>query len=85
MAFFMESPFFILGAFIIFFLASLGAILVLWIAMPFSIFGTKDLLRKMISEQEKTNKLLESLSEKIGRENIYKAQEDSSEKRDSSF
>ena len=31
---------------------------ILWILMPFAIFGTKDLLRELIREQKKTNELL---------------------------
>lgn len=57
----MDSVFIVLIAFAVFILGSIGAILVLWIAMPFSIFGTKDLLKKLIIEQEKTNKLLISI------------------------
>jgi len=33
-------------------------IAVLWILMPFAIFGTKDLLRELIREQKKTNEIL---------------------------
>ena len=33
-------------------------IAVLWICMPFAIFGTKPLLRTLIAEQKKTNELL---------------------------
>ena len=33
-------------------------IAILWILMPFAIFGTKDLLRELIREQKKTNKIL---------------------------
>lgn len=31
---------------------------ILWILMPFAIFGTKDLLRELIREQKKTNEIL---------------------------
>jgi ABC-type sulfate transport system permease component len=31
---------------------------ILWIAMPFAIFGTKPLLKKLLEEQEITNELL---------------------------
>lgn len=37
-------------------------IAVLWILMPFAIFGTKDLLRELIREQKRTNDLLEQRS-----------------------
>lgn len=33
-------------------------IAILWILMPFAIFGTKDLLRELIREQKKTNEIL---------------------------
>lgn len=40
-------------------LALLGLVIaVLWILMPFAIFGTKDLLRELIREQKKTNEIL---------------------------
>ena len=31
---------------------------ILWICMPFAIFGTKPLLRELIAEQRKTNQYL---------------------------
>lgn len=52
-------------AFFLFVLISIGVILVLWIAMPFSVFGVKGLLRKSIEEQEKTNRLLGELIETL--------------------
>lgn len=33
-------------------------IAILWILMPFAIFGTKPLLRQLLAEQKRTNKLL---------------------------
>ncbi len=63
MAFISESALTIFAAFAIFLLVGGGAILVLWILMPFSVFGTKDLLKKLIAEQEKTNRLLRSILE----------------------
>jgi hypothetical protein len=33
---------------------------ILWILMPFAVFGTKDLLRQLIREQKKTNELLQA-------------------------
>ncbi|KWT83872.1 MULTISPECIES: hypothetical protein [unclassified Variovorax] len=38
-------------------------IAVLWILMPFAIFGSKPLLRTLIEEQKRTNRLLEELAE----------------------
>jgi predicted PurR-regulated permease PerM len=34
---------------------------VLWVFMPFAVFGIKDLVRDAIAEQKKTNALLERL------------------------
>ena len=63
MAFISESSLLIFAAFAIFLAVGAGAIIVLWVIMPFSIFGTKELLKKSIAEQEKTNRLLRSLLE----------------------
>jgi hypothetical protein len=63
MAFISESTLLFLAAFAIFMAIGAAAILVLWIIMPFSVFGTKELLKKSIAEQEKTNRLLRSLLE----------------------
>lgn len=48
-------------------IGALGAILllfvaILWILMPFAVFGTKDLIEEQIKQQKKTNELLERLS-----------------------
>ena len=53
----------LLGALAIFVAVAIGALLLLWIAMPFSVFGLKGLLKKSIEEQEKTNRLLRSILE----------------------
>jgi F0F1-type ATP synthase membrane subunit b/b' len=37
---------------------AVAVVVVLWICMPFAIFGTKPLLRVLIAEQKKTNELL---------------------------
>lgn len=63
-----ESPFVIIAALVVFILTAIGVVLVLWIAMPFSMFGVKGHLKKMVEEQEKTNKLLESLVDSIRKE-----------------
>ena len=34
-------------------------VMLLWICMPFAIFGTKPLLRELLAEQQRTNRLLE--------------------------
>ncbi|TAN60203.1 hypothetical protein EPN18_09040 [bacterium] len=48
----------IIAALILFFITAGGVIAILWIAMPFSIFGTKGLIKKLLQEQERTNLLL---------------------------
>lgn len=54
--------FFAIVFFFILVLAS--ALLILWIVLPFSVFGLKGLLKQCIREQEKTNALLRVLIEK---------------------
>jgi hypothetical protein len=63
-----DSPFIIIAALVIFILTALGVVLVLWIAMPFSMFGVKGHLRKMVEEQERTNRLLEALVDSMRKE-----------------
>ena len=76
-----ENAYILLAAFGIFFFVSIGVILVLWIAMPFSVFGVKNLLKRSIEEQEKTNKLLKSiLDSSVHKENLYKETGDFPEK-----
>jgi len=50
-----------MGAFGLLFLLLLFILVLIWIALPFSVFGIKDLLRKMAEEQKKTNELLKDL------------------------
>ncbi len=40
-------------------------IAILWILLPFAVFGIKDLARDMIAEQRRTNKMLELLANQI--------------------
>lgn len=77
-----NSTLVVLGAFAIFLIVSVGVILVLWIAMPFSVFGTKPLLKKLIQEQEKTNKLLKSVLEASVCREEYKEKDEIAEKRE---
>jgi len=37
-------------------------IAILWILLPFAVFGLKDLMRKVLSEQRRTNELLERIA-----------------------
>jgi hypothetical protein len=52
------------GAYAIFLLLSLGVLIVLWIAMPFSVFGIKELLRECIKEQRKIKEILNNIVER---------------------
>ena len=48
-----------LGVFLSVALFLLGLVVaILWICMPFAIFGTKPLLRELIAEQRRTNQYL---------------------------
>lgn len=35
---------------------------VLWVLLPFAVFGLKDLVREAVAQQRRTNELLEQLS-----------------------
>ena len=52
-----------MGAFGLLFFLLLFILLILWVALPFSIFRIKDLIREAIEEQKKTNELLQRLLE----------------------
>ena len=52
-----------MGAFGLLFFLLLVILLILWVALPFSIFGIKDLIREAIEEQKRTNELLQRLLE----------------------
>lgn len=43
------------------------AIAVLWICMPFAVFGMKPILQQLLAEQKKTNKLLEEEAKRAGK------------------
>lgn len=76
-----DTVYILLAAFGILFFVSIGVILVLWIAMPFSVFGLKGLLKKSIEEQEKTNRLLKSiLDSNRYKEDLYKEKDEFPEK-----
>lgn len=55
------SYFAVFGALAIFFVVSAGVAVLLWIALPFSVFGIKGLFKKTIEEQERTNALLKDV------------------------
>ncbi len=67
MSLFQDPSVALIAAFVLFFLTSIGVVLVLWIAMPFSVFGIKGSLKKGIGAQEETNRLLKSILETLGR------------------
>lgn len=50
-----------MGALGLLFLLLLFILVLIWIALPFSVFGIKDLLWEVIEEQKKTNELLKDL------------------------
>jgi hypothetical protein len=53
--------------YLVLFLVAL-AIAVLWILLPFAVFGMKALLRQAIAEQRRSNELLHSVKEALQRE-----------------
>jgi len=60
-----EGPFVtLLGILFVLIILFTVIVLVLWIALPFSVFGVKGLLKKAVKEQEKTNEYLRRLVEK---------------------
>lgn len=50
-----------MGAFGIVFILLVFVLIAIWMVVPFSIFGIKDLIREAIEEQKKTNELLKNL------------------------
>lgn len=50
-----------MGAFGLFFLFLWVVLLVLWIILPFYIFGIKGLIKEMLEEQKKTNEFLKDI------------------------
>ncbi len=61
-------PYFaVFGALAVFFVVAAGVAVLLWIALPFSVFGIKGLFKKTIEEQERTNALLGSVLAELER------------------
>jgi len=50
-----------MGAFGLLFLLLLFILIIIWIVLPFSVFGIKELVREAIEEQKKTNELLKDI------------------------
>ncbi len=82
MGFFEDPSIAIIAAFILFILTSIGVVLVLWIALPFSVFGIKGFLKKTIGEQEETNRLLRSILDTLGKMEAQGAEDTGKDKQD---
>lgn len=78
----MDSSYILITALAVFAVVSIGAIAILWAVLPLSVFGIKDLIKKSVVEQEKTNMLLQSIDESL-RHGAYKEPEKTPEKTDS--
>ena len=50
------------GTFYLFAVVFLLYLAIVWVFLPFAIFGTKPLLRKLIAETQRTNELLAKLA-----------------------
>lgn len=53
---------------------------VLWVFVPFSIFGIKDLMKKNLKEQERTNELLEAIGKELSTREPRKERRDEERK-----
>ena len=62
-----QSGVILIAAFIIFLLVSAGVIAILWIALPFSVFGLKALIKEALEEVRKTNEFLKRLTQAVER------------------
>ncbi len=67
MSLFQDPSVALIAAFVLFFFTAIGVVLVLWIAMPFSVFGIKGSVKKGTAAQEETNRLLYSILETLKR------------------
>lgn len=64
-----------------FFFILLIILILLWVILPFSIFGMKGLVREVIEEQQKTNKLLKTLLQRYPTKSMKETGENESEER----
>ena len=64
-----------------FFFILLIIFILLWVILPFSIFGMKGLVREVIEEQQKANKLLKTLLQKYPTTSMDETGEAESEER----
>jgi len=60
---YLDSHAALLASFVIFFFFAGAVVLVLWIMLPFAVFGTKGLVREALAEQRETNRLLRAILE----------------------
>ena len=52
-----------IGVSLVIILSLLGIVIaILWVLMPFAVFGLKDLAKSLIAEQQRTNTLLAKLA-----------------------
>ncbi|MFQ5585297.1 MAG: hypothetical protein ACE5GF_00495 [Thermodesulfobacteriota bacterium] len=58
---------FIPWAVALFFIIAAAVLVILWIALPFSLFGVKGLLRELIDEQKKANALIGEVKRELVR------------------
>ncbi len=82
MSLFADPSVALLAAFVLFFLTAIGVVLVLWIALPFSVFGIKGFLKKSIGAQEETNRLLRSILDALGKMEAQGADDPEKDKQD---
>ena len=58
----------LVGGYVVVVLVILAVIVaILWIFLPFAVFGIKDLARQMITEQKRTNAILVEVRDRIGK------------------
>ncbi|MBI5562528.1 MAG: hypothetical protein HY894_06735 [Deltaproteobacteria bacterium] len=77
----MDATVILIAVFMVFFTVSALAAAILWFMAPLSVFGMKGLLRKSVEEQEKTNRLLQTLADEL-RHGVYREREETPYKRD---
>ena len=58
-------PFVMLGAIALFFVLALAVLIILWIALPFSLFGVKGLLREILEEQKRCGVFMKEVKREL--------------------
>ncbi len=51
----------------LFFVIAIAALIVLWVALPFALFGIKGLLKELIDEQKRSSALLLEVKEELAK------------------